>query len=117
MRFAPLVSVLILLSTPVLAGPLENGVASYNRADYATAMKTLEPLAQQGNVDAMYTVSLMYSKGRGVTQDSVKAYVYLDQMAKSGDKDAASDRDALASGMTPDQLSDAQKKSAEWKSK
>jgi TPR repeat protein len=117
MRIAPLVSLLVLLSTPAFAGPLENGVQAYNKADYATAMKILEPLAQQGNADAQYTVSLMYSKGLGTTQDSVKAYVLLDQMAKAGDTAAADDRDALASGMKPEQLAEAKQKSADWKSK
>jgi TPR repeat protein len=117
MRILPLVSILILLASPVLAGPLENGVAAYNHADYAAALKILEPLADQGNVDAQYTVSLMYAKGLGVTQDSVRAYVLMDQMAKSGDTGAAADRDDLASGMTPDQLTEAKKRSSEWKSK
>lgn len=115
MRILPLISVLVLLSTPVLAGPLESGVAAYNHADYATAIKILEPLANQGNVDAQYTVSLMYAKGQGVTQDSVKAYMFMDLMARKGDKGAAADRDDLAAGMTPEQLDEAKKRVSEWK--
>ncbi len=36
------------LAVPANAGPLEDGVAAYERGDYAAALKFLRPLAEQG---------------------------------------------------------------------
>jgi hypothetical protein len=33
----------------VAAGPLDEALAAYNRKDYATAMRLLQPVADQGN--------------------------------------------------------------------
>jgi localization factor PodJL len=99
------------------AGPLEDGVKAYSRAEYATAVRLLMPLAEKGNIDAQFTVALMYAKGLGVAEDKVRAYMWYDLAARTGDKDAASDRDALGSGMTPDQVAEAKRLAAEWKAK
>jgi uncharacterized protein len=56
-----------------IAGPLEDGLAAYEKYDYETALKMLEPLADQGNVDAQVRLGIMYRNGRGVPVDYVKA--------------------------------------------
>jgi len=48
--------VVLSIAAPVAAGPLEDGVAAYERSDYATALRLLRPLADQGN------------EGRGLTR-------------------------------------------------
>jgi TPR repeat protein len=42
-----------------------------------TALTVLEPLAEQGNVEAQLRLGLMYHKGLGVTADSAKAMKWL----------------------------------------
>ena len=45
------------------------GVNAYRRGDYATALRILRELAEQGNADAQFNLGVMYAKGQGVTQD------------------------------------------------
>ena len=48
------------LAAPVAAGPLEDGYTAYTRGDFATAMRLMRPLADQGNITAQTVVGLMY---------------------------------------------------------
>jgi uncharacterized protein len=65
------------IAAPAIAGPLEDGLAAYERFDYATALTALEPLAEQGNVEAQLRLGLMYHKGLGVMRDNAKAMKWL----------------------------------------
>jgi TolA-binding protein len=51
----------------------ENGVAAYERGDYATAMRLWRPLADRGNGDAQYNLGVMYDKGLGVRPNDAVA--------------------------------------------
>src|SRR5674476_1660187 len=53
----------------VRAGPLEDGITAYRSGDYATALRILRPLAEQGNAAAQFNLGSMYAHGQGVTQD------------------------------------------------
>ena len=46
------VLVLALGAAAALAGPMEDGMAAYNRGDYVPAIRLFRPLAQQGNAKA-----------------------------------------------------------------
>lgn len=100
-----------------LAGPLEDGVKAYSKADYARASRLLTPLAEGGDIDAQYTMALMYQKGQGVSEDKVHAYMWFDLAARKGDKDAKSDRDSLGGTMTPAQVEEAKRLATDWKPK
>jgi TPR repeat protein len=43
-----------------VAGPYEDGVAAYEKGDYATALRVWRPLAEQGNAMAQYNLGVMY---------------------------------------------------------
>ena len=64
-------------AVPAIAGPLEEGLAAYERYDFETARTALEPLAEQGNVEAQLRLGLMYHKGLGVSADRAKAMKWL----------------------------------------
>jgi TPR repeat protein len=49
----------------VNAGPLEDGVAAYRRSDFATALRLLRPLADQGDAVAQARLGLMYEGRQG----------------------------------------------------
>ena len=102
---------------PAVAGPLEDGVKAYSKADYNTAQRLLMPLAEQGNIDAQYSIGMMYARGQGYNEDKVKAHMWYDLASKKGDKDAAADRDALERDMTPDQIAQAKQMATDWKPK
>jgi TPR repeat protein len=72
------------LAAPVAAGPFEDAVAAYGRSDYATAMRLLQPLADQGSATAQYDLGLMYENGRGVPQDYAAALSWYRKAADRG---------------------------------
>ena len=76
------------LAAPVLAEPFEDAVLAYNKGDYATALRLLRPLANQGNVSAQYNLGGMYAKGQGVPQDYAEAVKWYRLAANQGDADA-----------------------------
>ena len=112
-----LATVLLSLSfaIPVLAGPLEDANAAIKRRDYATAVRLIRPLAEQGNANAQYNLGVLYDNGLGVPQDRVRAYMWLNLAAMQGRESAATIRDLVARLMTPVQISEAQKMAREWK--
>jgi hypothetical protein len=59
------------LAAPVAAGPLEDGYTACTRGDFATAMRLMRPLADQGHVTAQTVVGLIFG---------------IDIMAKTGTK-------------------------------
>ena len=112
-----LATVLLSLSfaIPVLAGPLEDANAAIKKRDYATAVRLIRPLAEQGNANAQYNLGVLYDNGLGVPQDRVRAYMWLNLAAMQGRESAATIRDLVARLMTPVQISEAQKMAREWK--
>jgi hypothetical protein len=50
----------------VAAVTFEDAVATYKRGDYATALRLLGPLADQGNARAQLLLGTMYDQGLGV---------------------------------------------------
>jgi TPR repeat protein len=104
-----------------MAGPSEEGWAAYQRGDYETALKLWRPLAAQGNAFAQSNLGSLYAGGEGVPQDYVQAYVWASlaatrfpASAKDDRKQAARNRDHVASLMTPEQLAAAKKLAKAW---
>ena len=64
-RYA-LLSIVLVLATPVVAETLDDGFKAYVDEDYATALRIFRPLAEQGDADAQTYLGYMYSNGLGV---------------------------------------------------
>jgi uncharacterized protein len=112
------VSAIILVlgfATPVVAAPLEDADAAVKRRDYATAVRLVRHLAEQGDANAQYNLGVFYDNGLGVPQDKVRAYMWLNLSAAQGRDGAAAFRDLMARRMTPAQIAEAQKLAREWK--
>ncbi len=78
--------------------------------------------AEGGNFDAQYALGNMYSGGSGVAKDHVMAYMWFDILAARATegfigKIAQSNRNALKSFMTPDEVAKAKELSADWQAK
>ena len=86
-RVVAIATLLSLLATPAWAGLVE-GVAAYNRGDYATALREFRPLANQGVAAAQFNLALMYSEGKGVPQDYAEAVKWYRKAANQGDANA-----------------------------
>ena len=67
------VALALVLAGPVMGADPQAGWEAYNRGDYATALKELRPLAEQGDADAQSLLGYLYSEGLGVTQDYAEA--------------------------------------------
>ena len=66
-------------------------------------------LRNKGHAKAQYNLGLMYAKGKGVLQDYVRAHMWYNIAAMSGEsKNASKNRDIVAKRMTPSQLEKAQ---------
>jgi TPR repeat protein len=67
-----------------VAGPWEDGMASYNRGDYVPAIRLFRPLAEQGNAKAQSLLGVMYRRGEGVARSSVRAFIWFSRAAARG---------------------------------
>ena len=105
-------------ASPVWAD-FSDGIAAYDRGDYAGALKEWRPLAEQGNAGAQYNLGVMYDNGQGVPQDYVKAHMWYNLSAAgsppSEDRDsAAENRDIVAELMTREQIVEALRLARDW---
>ena len=66
------------------AEPMDDAMAAYDRGDYVQALKILRPLAAKGNIEAQYSIGVMYSEGRGVTQNHQEALKWFRLAAVKG---------------------------------
>jgi TPR repeat protein len=97
---------------------LRDASVAYGNGDYATALRLLRPLANEGSGIAQSNLGIMYKFGWGVPQDYVLAHMWFNLSSAQGGlfgKASAEDRDYLASKMTPAQIAEAQRLAREWK--
>ena len=90
--------------------------------DYAEAAKWSGKAAEQGYAPAMYNLGIMYKNGQGVLQDNLFAHMWFNLAAsrypasqKGYRGEAETERDAIATHLTPSQISEAQRMAREWK--
>ncbi|MDB4809753.1 sel1 repeat family protein [bacterium] len=81
--------------------------------DDAEALRLYRLAAEQGVAKAQHNLGVMYAKGEGVPQDYVEAYAWFSVAAAGGYADAANNRDVVAGDLTPEQLSQGQKRATE----
>lgn len=82
-RFSLLLSLLLSLTAPVLAG-IDEGWAALEAGDYETALREFAPLAAAGDADAQNGIGDMYFAGQGVPQDFVIAAMWYRRAADQG---------------------------------
>ena len=68
----------------VRAGTVEDGLAAYQRGDYAIALRLWRPLAAQGNAAAQNDIGWAYLNGKGVPKDYSEAVKWLRLSAAQG---------------------------------
>ncbi len=71
-----------------LADQVDEGIAAYERGDYATSYRLFKPLAEQGDAEAQYNLGGMYAEGRGVAQDYGEATKWFRKAAEQGHAEA-----------------------------
>jgi len=78
---------LVCLAVTAWAG-YQAGMDAYGRGDYATALRELRPLAEQGDPAAQFYLGLLYENGDGVPRDFVKARQWYEKAAAQGEAKA-----------------------------
>ena len=106
-----------------LSGALVNLGVKYDKGeglprDHAAAAKLYMIAADRGCAEAQFNLGLSHREGQGVLRDDVRAHMWL-SLAASGSngeqqKRYSSERDAVATRMTPQQIAEAQKLANAW---
>lgn len=78
--------------------------------DYAEAVSWYRKAAEQGFAQAQANLGGMYLLGEGVPQDFVSAHMWFNLASGHGDPTGSLLRDALAPKMTPEDISQAQRR-------
>lgn len=71
-------------ASPATAGPLQQGMAAYQRHDFVTAERLLRPLAERGNAQAQTALGFMHEYGRGAPQSYTEAAIWYCLAAEQG---------------------------------
>ena len=66
----------------------DRAVAAYQKQDYQTAFKLLEPLAKRGDRTAQNNLAVLYQDGLGVKADPVKALYWYEKSGAQGEAEA-----------------------------
>jgi TPR repeat protein len=82
------VSVFLLSFATVFGASVEEGLEAYQQGDYEKAMANCRPLADEGNVEAMFCVGQMYANGFGVAMDDAQALKWYGLAAGEGHPEA-----------------------------
>ncbi len=102
-----------MLALPVVAQDFNRGLEAYNRKNYAAALEEWLPLAENGHARAQHDVGRMYFLGYGVSQNAVKAYMWV-YLAGTLEAKWKLHLATIASPMTPAQIAEAQRLAREW---
>ena len=85
--------------------------------DDTEAAKWFLRAAELGDANAQRNIGNAYRFGQGVPKNEVLALAWFNLAVAHGNRGAAKDREAVAQGMTPAQVAEAQKLTDEWKPK
>lgn len=75
----------IVIVNPVSAADFKTGLKAFNSGNYILALAEWEPLADNGDLNAMYNIALIYDEGLGVPKDKAKAIKWYLEPANRGD--------------------------------
>ena len=74
----------LLVATNAWGGDSQKGFDAYNGADYETALKLWQPLAEAGDADSQFGLGQMYGNGFGVPMDDGMAIKWYGSAAEQG---------------------------------
>lgn len=102
-----MLSAQVLGAAGAFADPWEDGMAAYNRGDYAPAMEVFRPLARQGNARAQAAIGAMYRRGQGVAKSSARAFMWFSLASARGDAKARVKVQEMSRSMSAGELAQA----------
>jgi TPR repeat protein len=89
MQLKPLISLALIATTTAVSAQslderMRTAAGAYEHKDYATAVATWRPLAEQGNAEAQTLLGAMYWSGEGVPRDHAEAAKWYLRAAQKG---------------------------------
>lgn len=81
------VALLLVLASPARAD-FDHAVAAFDKGDYATAIRELQPLAQKGDPRSQYAMGVMAENGFGMPRNPAQAAAWYRKAAEQGNTDA-----------------------------
>lgn len=69
-------------------GDPETAANAYERGDYASVVRLLKPLAEQGDPISQYNLGVLHARGEGVPKDLAAAAMWWQRAAEHGNADA-----------------------------
>jgi TPR repeat protein len=87
-QFSVYVTAILICAGLSAAADLASAKHAYEQKDFATALKEITPLAEQGNAEAQFLLGKMYWSGQGVLKDNAAAVKWLTDSATQGNADA-----------------------------
>ena len=91
-----------------------DGLRAADAGRHGEALREWQAAANGGDARAMLALGRLYMQGLGAPQDYVKAHLWFNLAASRGEAAAATERNALAGRMAPEQIAEAQKQAAAW---
>jgi len=83
--------------------------------DHSEAARWLRKAAEQGLAQAQYNLAICFYLGDGVPMDRIEAYKWAELAVEGGEEDGIKIRDMASSGMTPNEVAQAQSRTQEWR--
>jgi uncharacterized protein len=77
-------TLILMMSVPVYADDLQDGLDALRREDHKAAFKEFKPLAKSGNVHAQYHLAKMYYQGKGAKKNYKEAFKLFKIVADKG---------------------------------
>lgn len=99
---------------PTAIASVASGEAAFAAGDYQRAFADWRKAAESGEPQAQLRLGELYEKGLGVPQHFVRAHLYYNLAGAAGLEQARAARDAVAEGMTPEMVAQAQLLATEW---
>jgi TPR repeat protein len=84
-KLGRLLLLVVLWTSAAMAGDFQKGLKAFNNEDYATALTEWMPMAEDGDLNAMFNIGLMYDEGLGVPVDKARALEWYLPSAQEGD--------------------------------
>jgi TPR repeat protein len=92
---APILLLILAATAAAAADDVAEGLAAYERGDYAAALAAWLPLAKRGDAEAQYRVGRLYYYGTGVAPDAAEAARWYRAAAEQGHARSQSNLGAL----------------------
>jgi TPR repeat protein len=86
-------------------------------ASFAGGLNEMRAAAEQGDADAQENLGVTYANGEGVPQNDVRAHMWSNLSASTGNAHAKEFLKILVKRMTREQIAEAQRLAWEWKPK